>query len=1052
MKFTSHFKALSLIILLSFATITHSFEISSSTRRNEHRSQHRSEKKAEGKTVKSKSEFLNFLKLNKREKLKKRELVKLKIRRNQEKERKIQTARAKSTAKFFLITALLVTFLTYAILKIGNAVYRNAFVYPLQRENLRNVSTKLQKIYEMRLNTCSFALLKNVKQRRMNTSLALRVGYHIMGQDAKCSCQAQNNNENCIEYCKLRPVLESSRSIAMELLKKDIDLNDQCGWIKTDDGLSKLKTKYTKLVSSQKSVLDTMTEVSTTLITSLASLAGIEEIKNAVMNRIKSIIFRVPDEEPGEEGKNSFEFAIDTLVKTYDQGYEMFNKAIDAAYTEDGQLSDGYKWFKNTIAPWVKIALSGTSGLVSFLGKFGPRASNIITVFNNFLQIVYKIIEWHAIDKKTNKTEWDNMSICTQMIEINSVIVSIRWSIPQIFMFFKLNSLAVTVGLAMDVVIAGIEIASTVCYHKEALDDQKKIEEIFNKEMKTTLEEKCKNDLELMKDALNKQSIHSMMTGYGQISSISQEAIKNLCHYSLSSCLTMDAHEKDQSKWLFSEGEYQKFYQITESGPISEIAISSSYQTDDQFEQLGFFRIYRTFQNMNAVYARRGSLPNTIITKMCIDDSSVEMKDSQCFHEGANLTVKRLRIKYDKILTFVSKKLVGTGKCRYIKNIAFLQAGDDLVLKQELKCLSWKEVEGNIEVTLDEPISDTPVEVLRESIRSTSDNVPQIRQIKQDFCDENCIGKSLNPSNQCMRMYWAGKTSTSRRKKFRESLGNQLSSSRHDHKRHEAREDAFKAVENGKKFKEMCQSCPSKKTLNYYITKGDPFVEGDSIYSLNRKFMLIMKEGVLQIQDTDEDFTPVWFVDTKDKTAYAEIDSMGYFKIISSEKSGSVYFKSDDKCRNPACRLILNDYGSIELVDYETYRVVYSSSSIIKNYIEVGDYVENQENSIFSSNKKYFATVKDTGVFGVWNFSDANNADAPPLWQADFELGDTMAARARLVLKENGNLELLNVNNAILWSSRSMMKEKKKYRLLLSNQGKLKIINPTTHETITTIN
>lgn len=414
--------------------------------------------------------------------------------------------------------------------------------------------------------------------------------------------------------------------------------------------------------------------------------------------------------------------------------------------------------------------------------------------------------------------------------------------------------------------------------------------------------------------------------------------------------------------------------------------------------------------------------------------------------------MKKRRIKYDKILVFAVRKLIGSGEqIRFLKNIELIQSGVDITLKEEWGCLNYTEIDGEVDITINNfsLASGNHVEGdAIEDIRRTTDKSPQFEQIKKNFCKNNCIGNIPKPSNECMRMYWP-ESSITGRKKYRVAVRRELFKLRKEDTQAK-KEDSQKALANVRKFTDLCTKCPSKRLLKFYIKRGEQL---ESIYSLNRKFMAIMKEGDLKIVDLDINKTVKTFT-SNDKDAFAEIDAQGYFRLSNSRNSNQSKkpFVSSSHCSNPDCRLVLSDDGRLELMDFETYRVVWRSENLIKSFIEVGEYMENHDNYIVSPNNKYYATVKDSGVFGVWNYSDIKSTNARAVWKVILNNGNTVNARARLVLEANGDLTLYSINKSKLWGSDTAQKENMKYRLVLTDEGKLNVFHPYTNQSLKTIN
>lgn len=605
MKFHNLIKALSLALLLFLHTFVHSVEVTSHARRNVFSNQNKN-RKSKVKFASKTNKKVYKIKVKRTSKNKSRELERSSAALSTLMNRKVKTLKkvqenTKSKAKTkFLVAFLVVSFLLFVILKVGNSIYRNAFVYPLQRENLKNVTAAIQKVYELRLNACSFAMLKNIRQRRMNMSLAIKITAHIESSHERCHNCKSPEGEFCLNFCKAKESLILAKNLALEVLKNNMDFNNVCGWRKGDSELLKYQSKYEDLVANQKSFKDTAIDIGMNVLWSLSTLTGADDIKN---------YFK---QTKGETFSNLLSPSFNGLAYTFD----LYSKTMDRTYPDKSD-EDGYKWFKKTFLSWFQWIFSIVSASAPFLGR--DKIASVSTILNNFTDLMNRIIDWNTKDEN-GLTSWSQMSGCTRTLEVSGLIVSLRWIIPEILSLFKKPDWAASLGLAMDVVAAALEVASSICYHVEAKNDAKKIEEIYNLEMKTNLESKCNQDIELMNDALNKEQLENSMAYPGNLAAIRKE-IKSICKNSLISCLTMDAHVDDPQQRILTKEEFEKFYHISEEGPINEIAISSSYQSDDQFRSLGFDHVFRTYQNMNSIYYCKGCKPNEIITYICIEDS-----------------------------------------------------------------------------------------------------------------------------------------------------------------------------------------------------------------------------------------------------------------------------------------------------------------------------------------------------------------------------------------------------------------------------------------------
>ena len=1035
MRFTKSSKVLLILTMILMNHFIYSFEVTKITRRSllgfnkkgkgkkskfsSKNSSHNGSKKVQVRITKktkyrrssgSSSTALSKIKKGKR-KIKK---VGLFTKRSQKSEIK-----KKEKSKFFLasLVVLFVIFLVYASIKIGNAIFRNTFLYPLQRENLKNVTKAIQEIYEMRMDSCSFNSIKVIKQRRMNIALIMKIVTYVTNMDTKCGGCNEPKSKECEDYCMLRNTLEHAKKAANEALNKEVDQNEVCGWQKTEDGLTKMKTKYENLVENQANVWATIRDVTMNVLWSLSTYFG--EVGNSVKDSVIKMFGKSVKHSNASSIANKAAYVIDEYQKV------------------TGLLNEDDFWVK--IFPIFQLLCSVISGIAPFFGDAGGKLANITTIANNTIDLVTRIIGWIK--------NWKNIPWCERILEISGAIVSLRWIVPEIFSFIGMSRVAATLGLSLDALAALIEMGSTACYFVEAaLIDPIKIKNLYQKSMKEASEGMCNSDINLMKDAVNKEEVMNLMEiEQGDISKIRKD-LANYCQYSLLFCLNVDAKMKTEEERLFTKEEFKKYYDIIQEGPINDIAISSTYQYDDQFTQLGYEPMFRTYQNMNALYLCRGCNPNIIITYVCLESSETDPTTSKCYFDKENLKTKTLRITYDKILVFAVRTLKGQGeKVRFLRRISIDQEGRDITLNTEYGCLNFKESDSIVDYEIndrklqDEDLTNSEGNILATStINSTSD----YEEVQKGFCKRNCVGDQPKPSLQCIRMYSPMELRKNRMKKFRYGFHKVF----YKLKTEEQKTDAQKAVENVQKFTMQCSNCPEENVPRYYIRKGE-YLRGkdDAIYSLNEKFKAEMLEnGDLVIKDLDDKSNIVWKKRSKKKGAYAEVDALGHFKISQDNSKNIATFRTSKRCEHTDCRLVLSDWGVLEMIDWSSYKVLWQSDNIVKTFMEVGDYLENSNNSFFSPNKKYFATVKDTGEFGIWNMDDK---DGPPKWSTNTKTH----ARARLTLEEDGNLVLKGINKNVIWQSDTSLEELAKYRLILTNDPELKLVHPQTHEAIKTL-
>lgn len=689
----------------------------------------------------------------------------------QQNQNKSSVVAKKKRSKGFITVSLIVlaVIVVSSILVHGSSkLIDHLGTYRRQRENLEHISRAEKNIYLDKLNSCTIAKHSAVSNRVILQNLGFISLPFKYSTVESCQCDdvevKHGSEEDCYGICKSVNRIKANtdlinRNVLLTLETFDDSMDAICGWPEEESVLTILDKTIRKTRESNQTVMKSIIEVTGSGVSSLAILIGAsgvtDKIKNIVSSKFKSIFNKLPEDGSSEivvkvEKTSTVKKiikhinpkkVIQSCLKVYDLIKSLLQKNSD-----NTNLPKGFDAIKD-ISVALERALTVISALIGLSSTLEPP-TKIIDILVNTLELFNNL---HDLINKLVGGELKPIEIVTESINVISPLGKV---ITKILILCQRNQEAAMVNAVFKLVISTLKLARSSHDYISAVQDTKTIENhvkaefikqrTFNCETKYNTVKNAIGAYEMTEEIKKKQEEVKMNIPDDSIDKLKRDIINN-CDLFPSNCVKLaDPNGKVYSDSVLEHDDAKKLAWLIHTGPISDIAVSTDVEYDEEFIKYGYFEVQApAFKNK--IFACRGCRKAHAVKSVTIKDKkslTQEDHDKNVMH-----------ISYDHSLVyelFTMSKENSEKEIKFVYDFNIKDTNEVNVSTGELSYQFKGEANSVLDIEIKSPLQSKDFEM--RSYKVSNNQQDQLRELIWYFKIQHCNGPLIEEHEECFNL------------------------------------------------------------------------------------------------------------------------------------------------------------------------------------------------------------------------------------------------------------------------------------------------------------
>ena len=831
---------------------------------------------------------------------------------------KNQKVQKKNKTKFFWFLVILIVLVVVAVaVKVAAKIIKHAFTYRAQRENLQNVEDAMKFGYLDKINTCASSKVAIIQNKALVQRFRMSFIPFKFSTVPGCNCNEKYENPrkelegksatekkdylktqiegevegtkiDCFSLCNVFNTLRTNGTtmdtqLLQSLQNYEANINLTCGWPEGSDPLNKLKDTIQAQVDSQVSIGESVRDVFASSIGSVANLLGAPGVADKIKgSKLGASAFGDSMAKLSQKTGMSIETAsngANLMANRLNEKYDVLKKLVEE--TLDPSKIKPEQKAKKSVAEVMTQILGGLSTVVGFIGAYvaaftslsdGPGA--FLELVRAFLNLILALIA--LITKLTDTSNGVINNPVETMFEIFGLVPSIKDIVVAVLTLIQQSKAAAMTAAVFDLVIAVIELARSIYDYQQALGDAKNIENLAKSAFEQNRAKTCNNSLDTMNNAIkiqgmitalqdDKTELDQTQTGQFKIE------LKKNCYLLVRTCLSFGKSSQHFNHMeILEPSENQSMEWLVKNGPISDIAVSTHEDYDNDLKSNGYFQI-EAKGIANSIFACRGCSVDKVI-------SNLELKEKTNLSTGDyNRTV--IHISYTHSLVFDVKSLSNTSATKTTESnlVKSFSIGDNYAINTELSSIEYDY--NSEDKIIDVRVLTPPEEAIAhaDAAGQTTSDI-QIEQIVFNYCAEFCHKKQRLATHKCY----------AQSKKFLLFRFKSLILSKRNLKNAKKNKNSaapeIVVLKSMSDFDEACKSCSRNSLSENVIIKP-----GTEVYSEdNTCEMELTADGELKINSISPDKNEaVLSAKPENNKVHAKLTNEGEFIVFS--KTGTIW-------------------------------------------------------------------------------------------------------------------------------------------------------------------